>query len=86
VEFNGPEYGKSPVDPAYYRPVLDHVWEEFGDDRLIFASDWPVSEKGASYEALFKVVAEFFKTKGSEACEKFFWKNSQAAYKWVDRK
>jgi len=86
VEYGGPEYGKAQVDPAYYLPVLNHVWEAFGDDRLMFASNWPVSEKGASYEALFKVVAEFFKTKGGEACEKFFWKNSQAAYKWVDRK
>ena len=86
VEFNGPEYGKAPTDPAYYLPVLNHVWEAFGDERLMFASNWPVSEKGAGYEALFKIVAEFFKTKGSDACEKFFWKNSQAAYKWVDRK
>ena len=86
VEFNGPEYGKSPTDPAYYKPVLDHVWECFGDDRLIFASNWPVSEKGATFEALFNIVATFFKAKGSEACEKFFWKNSQAAYKWTERK
>ena len=86
VEFDGPDYGKAPTDPAYYKPVLDHVWETFGDDRLIFASNWPVSEKGTSYEALFNVVATFFSSKGGEACEKFFWKNSQAAYKWTDRK
>ncbi|MDB6140292.1 MAG: amidohydrolase 2 [Verrucomicrobiaceae bacterium] len=67
------------------RPVLDHAWEAFGDERLLFGSGWPVASSGTSYAGLFSIVAEFFKTKGGEACEKFFWKNSQAAYKWVDR-
>ena len=86
VEYPRPDNSKPPADPAYYLPVLNHVWDEFGDDRLLFGSDWPVVESSASYEVLFKIVAEFFKAKGSEACEKFFWKNSQATYKWTDRK
>jgi hypothetical protein len=28
---------------------------------------------------------EYFKGKGEEATEKYFWKNSKAAYKWIDR-
>lgn len=86
VEYNGSQNGGAPAEPAAYRPILDHVWEVFGDERLFFGSDWPVCESSASYETLFKIVAEFFKAKGSDACEKFFWKNSQAAYKWTDRK
>ncbi|MBB5034232.1 amidohydrolase family protein [Prosthecobacter vanneervenii] len=79
------EYGKAPQDTAYYLPILDHLWESFGPDRLIYGSDWPVSDKGASYDVVFKVVDEFFRSKGSEACEKYFWKNSLAAYRWIER-
>lgn len=79
------EYGKAPQDTAYYRPILDHLWESFGPGRLIYGSDWPVSDKGASYDVVFKVVDEFFRSKGSEACEKYFWKNSLAAYRWIER-
>ncbi len=80
------DYGKAPTDTTYYLPVLDHLWECFGPERLIYGSDWPVSDKGASYDVVFKVVDEFFRSKGSEACEKYFWKNSLAAYRWIERK
>ncbi len=80
------EYGKAPSDTAYYLPILDHLWETFGPDRLIYGSNWPVSDKGAPYAAVFKIVDEYFRAKGTEACEKYFWKNSKAAYRWVERK
>ncbi len=79
------DYGKAPTDTAYYLPILDHLWECFGPDRLIYGSDWPVSDKGATYDGVFKVVDEYFRSKGSEACEKYFWKNSKEAYRWVER-
>jgi hypothetical protein len=30
-------------------------------------------------------VREYFSGKGRQAAEKYFWKNSVAAYKWVRR-
>lgn len=80
------EEGKAPRDTSYYLPVLDHLWECFGEDRLIYGSDWPVSDKGAPYDVVFRIVSDFFGGKGREACEKYFWKNSQAAYQWQERK
>jgi len=32
------------------------------------------------------VVREYFRTKGVEATERYFWKNSIAAYKWAERR
>ena len=32
-----------------------------------------------------KIVREYFTGKGAAAAEKFFWKNSIAAYRWVKR-
>jgi L-fuconolactonase len=80
------EEGKAPGDVGYYLPILDHLWESFGPDRLIYGSNWPVSDRGASYEVVFKLVSEYFNGKGAEACEKYFWKNSHDAYQWIERK
>lgn len=85
VEQTKDAYGKAPQDTAFYLPILDHVFECFGEDRVLYASNWPVSDKGAPYDVVFRVVKEYFSGKGREACEKFFWKNSLAAYKWIER-
>lgn len=74
------EEGQAPRDTAYYLPVLDHLWECFGEDRLIYGSNWPVSDRGAPYDAVFKIVHEYFASKGRDAAEKYFWKNATAAY------
>lgn len=85
VEQTKSEPGQAPRDTAYYLPILDHLWESFGPDRLIYGSNWPVSDKGAPYDVVFKVVDEYFRAQGSEACEKYFWKNSLSAYRWIER-
>lgn len=77
--------GQAPKDTAYYLPILDHLWEHFGPDRLIYGSNWPVSDKGASYEVVFRIVDEFFASKGAEARQKYFAGNSRVAYRWLGR-
>ncbi len=69
-------------DVNYYRPMLDELWDVFGPDRLIYGSNWPVSDKVGPYDLVFKVVREYFGSKGRDASEKYFWKNSKAAYRW----
>ena len=72
-------------ETAYYLPVLDHCWNCFGEDRLVYGSNWPVCEKGGTYADQFKIVSEYFGDKGRAASEKYFWKNSLEAYKWAPR-
>lgn len=72
-------------DLAVYRPRLDALWELFGPDRLVFGSNWPVSNLVAPYDALHKIVAEYFAGQGQASAEKFFWRNSRRAYSWVSR-
>ena len=78
--------GQAPADPGYYLPVLDHLWSAFGADRLIYGSNWPVSEKGAHYDVIFTIVGAYFAQRGAAACENYFWKNSLQAYQWIERK
>lgn len=77
--------GRVPEAASFYRQSLDQLWDTFGGDRLVYGSNWPVSELLAPYATVLKVVREYFATRGTEAAEKYFWKNSAAVYKWLDR-
>jgi L-fuconolactonase len=77
--------GQVPLDVGVYRPVLDHLWDIFGQDRLIYGSDWPNSDPWGTYAQVLNVVRTYFSSKDHSAAEKFFWKNSVAAYRWIRR-
>jgi len=85
VESTGRKDGDAPKDVRFYKPVLDALWDVFGEDRLIYGSNWPVSERYASYATVQGLVAEYFRAKGEAATEKVFWRNALAGYKWVQR-
>ena len=50
-----------------------------------FGSDWPNSDGVAPVDKVFAVAKEYFQAKPRPVAEKYFWKNSVAAYKWVKR-
>jgi predicted TIM-barrel fold metal-dependent hydrolase len=75
--------GRVPAELSFYRESLDRLWSVFGADRLVYGSNWPVSDLFGSYELVLKIVREYFAEKGAAASQKFFRTNSLAAYKWV---
>ena len=77
--------GRVPEDVNFYRPRLDELFGIFGEDRVLFGSDWPNSDNWGPYPKVLSVVREYFMGKGRVAAEKYFWKNSVAAYRWVKR-
>jgi predicted TIM-barrel fold metal-dependent hydrolase len=85
VEGAMPRQDNAPAELDFYLPMLDAVWDAFGEDRLIFGSNWPVSERFASFGTVLQIVREYFQSKGNAITEKFFWRNAMAAYKWVKR-
>ena len=80
-----PVDGHVHYDLDFYRSRLDEIWEIFGPDRLMYGSDWPNSDHSAPLRQEWKVVRDYIHTKGAAATEKFFWKNSIAAYRWIKR-
>jgi L-fuconolactonase len=77
--------GQVPRDLEFYRDRLDDLWSIFGADRLVYGSDWPNSDHWGSYAEVLSVVREYFTAKGQAVAEKYFWKNSISAYRWVKR-
>jgi predicted TIM-barrel fold metal-dependent hydrolase len=74
-------------DLNMYKEWLDELWSIFGEDRVMFGSDWPQSEglEFNSYPNVIGVARAFVATKGPAAMDKVFWKNSTRPYRWVPR-
>jgi len=72
--------GRVPEDLAFYRAHLDEICAMFGEDRVLFGSDWPNSDQWAPYPKILNVVREYFTAKGRAVAEKYFWKNAKAVY------
>lgn len=77
--------GKVPKTLSFYRSTLDQLWNIFGENRLLYGSDWPNSDLWGPYEFALGLVRQYISEKGPSALEKFFWKNSLAAYRWKPR-
>ena len=76
---------KAPVAASFNHDRLEELWNVFGEDHVLYASDWPNSDHHATYEETFSIVRDYVAAKGPVAEEKFFWKNSVAAYRWHRR-
>jgi predicted TIM-barrel fold metal-dependent hydrolase len=75
----------TPANMAAYKPALDEIWSLFGPDRVVYGSNWPVSNKLAPYGTVLDVVREYVTARGPSDARKYFWENSKACYKWVER-
>ena len=74
-----------PDDVEVYRAKLDEMWGTFGEDRVLYGSDWPNSEPLGPYPKVLGVVRQYAGEKSREAQEKYFWRNSVKAYRWKKR-
>ena len=70
----------APKDIEFYRPILDLAFECFGEDRLIFGSDWPVTETTGDYASVLALTRAYFDAKGPEVCDKLFQRNAVKFY------
>jgi len=72
-------------DYELLRARLEYLFDAFGEDRVIFGTDYPNSYGVATIPEEVELVKRFFSTKSREAAEKYFWRNSARVYKWMKR-
>jgi L-fuconolactonase len=65
---------------ADFIPFMDVVAEAFGQDRIMFGSDWPVSLLAASYDEVVGIVEEYFSSFTNDEQHKFFSLNAAKFY------
>lgn len=65
---------------ADFTPYLEIVFEAFGEDRLMFGSDWPVCLLAGSYARVFHLAEEATRMFSPTARAKFFGENAARFY------
>lgn len=78
-------YGRSAKQPApqpieFYEPALDVVFDCFGEDRVVFGSDRPVSRTTGDYASLAQLTRKYADRHGADASAKLFYKNAGDFY------
>jgi predicted TIM-barrel fold metal-dependent hydrolase len=72
---------KAPTDLASYKPHFDVLMKEFGADRLIFGSNWPVVALGGDIGSEIAIAEEYLKGYGNDVRDKVMYKNAEKFYK-----
>jgi predicted TIM-barrel fold metal-dependent hydrolase len=83
VEGTGKSNGSAPRDAAFYAPVLNAMREMFGPERLIYGSNWPVSERFAPLATVQGIVEDYFGAQGHRELNQVFGQSGKAAYRWT---
>jgi L-fuconolactonase len=72
-------------DYAPLRDRLEYLYGMFGEDRVIFGTDYPNSYGVATISEQVGLMKKFFSTKTRAQAEKYFWRNAARVYKYVKR-
>ena len=63
-----------------FRPYLDVVFDAFGEDRLMFGSDWPVCLLSADYDEVVEIVTDYISDLGESVSQKVMGANAAKFY------
>jgi predicted TIM-barrel fold metal-dependent hydrolase len=62
-------------------PFVDHVWNSFGPDRVVFGGDWPVCLLGGSYATWVETLREIAAVRSAADQRKLFHDNAVRTYR-----
>ena len=80
AEQTGKKGENVPADIAFYEQTLKVLWDAFGEDRLLFGSNWPVSAVAAPLSVAHRLATDFARSKGPAAMTKIMRTNAIKAY------
>ena len=70
----------APKELSAYEPVLDLAFECFSEDRLVYGSDWPVTEATGDYSSVLALTRAYADKKGKDVSAKLFYRNAEKFY------
>jgi L-fuconolactonase len=71
--------------PEDLRPYVDTVLAEFGPDRVVWGSDWPVVERAGGYRRWHRAAAELLGTLPADTRARIFRDNALRVYRLPPR-
>jgi L-fuconolactonase len=63
-------------------PYITHAMNVFGQDRVMFGSDWFVSELATTYQRWVEIAAKAVQPFGNGFADKFWRDNARKAYRF----
>ena len=54
----------TPKNRSFYSPVFKVVFDAFGEDRIVYGSNWPVTDRGGSYAEQLGIIRGYFSSRG----------------------
>jgi predicted TIM-barrel fold metal-dependent hydrolase len=72
---------KAPVDLAAYKAHFEVLMSAFGEDRLVWGSNWPVSDLGGDFGRQIQIAEEFLAPYGPAVRDKVMYRNARALYR-----
>ena len=66
------------------RPYVEHALAAFGEDKVLFGSDWPVVTQAASYTRWVETVDEITRNFSEEQKNKLWKQNAVRFYRLED--
>jgi predicted TIM-barrel fold metal-dependent hydrolase len=73
----------APKDMPSYKPVFDALWTAFGEDRLIWGSNWPVALLAGTLKEEVQIAEDYLATKTPAQRDKVMYKNAILFYRRV---
>ena len=70
--------------PSDFIPYLDIVFEAFGENRILFGSDWPVCLLAASYQEVYHLITDYTANFSLEQRDKLFGGNAERIYNIIN--
>lgn len=70
----------APNDLDHYREILDHCYDSFGENRVIFGTNWGVCTHWGSVDDVVRIVEEFLAPKGDVITRKAMRDNAMRVY------
>lgn len=70
----------SNIPSTDFNPVLDHVFETFSQDKLLYGSDWPVCKLAAEYSTVKGIVENYLEENAHFDAERILGNNCMDFY------
>jgi L-fuconolactonase len=71
---------QSPSNLSAYKAHFDVLMKAFGEDRLVWGSNWPVVQQGGDVSKEIAIAEEYLQSYGVEVRDKVMYKNAQSFY------
>lgn len=72
------------ADPARYAPTLEFLWNTLGEDRLLFGTNWPVSDAAGlfvdSIDLQIRILESFLTGRYARGRDKVMFRNALRVY------